>query len=91
MLSVYSILIGVVVIDVAGSAQVSAAGGLLLYIIKLSLTLWAIPSTAEYQHHLWELLPIKAGLQYKQYKRFAGSLSDFIRYEPKLLLTRWGK
>lgn len=28
MLSVYSILIGVVVNDVAGSAQVSAAGGL---------------------------------------------------------------
>lgn len=88
MLSVDSIWIRVIVNDVAGSAQVSAAGGLLLYIIKL--TLWAIPSTAEYQHHLWELLPIKARLQL-QYKQFADSLRDFIRSGPKLLLTKWGK
>lgn len=63
MLNVHSMSIRVIVNDVASSVQVSAAGGLLLYIIKLSLTLGAIPSTAEYQHHLWELLPIKARLQ----------------------------
>lgn len=39
MFNVYSILTGVIVNDVAGSVQVTAAGGLLLYIIKLSLTL----------------------------------------------------
>lgn len=39
MLNVYSILIRVIVNYVAGSAQVSAAGGPLLHIIKVSLTL----------------------------------------------------
>lgn len=38
-LNVYSILTGVIVNDGAGSIQLSAAGGRLLYIIKLSLTL----------------------------------------------------